>query len=544
MQLKYLGPSALIALLGVPLGLSIVATVPMAWDSAAWAALWADPQTAKALGMTLWTGLASTLLALVGTAMLLASSFNHPRWKALIRVLSPMLAVPHVGFAIGLAALIAPSGWILRLLSPWATGLNAPPPWTTTQDPWGLGLVVVLTLKEIPFILWAAATQLQRADVAQRLSSEMTVARSMGYSRQTSWWRVAWPQLWPRLRWPLLAVLAYGLTVVDVALVIGPTSPPTLAVLAWRWLLDANVERNAQGAATAWLLALLLAATAAVAWQLPKLKLWKARWTSGERGSIQPGNSWLPVAGFWALSGIYGAVMLALLVGSVSGVWAFPALMPQTVTDGAWQSVWMSARTVGTTLTLALASSAFALLWSVAWLEWAPPRWDALLRRVIYLPLVLPSVLWVLGVHAVLLRWNLDATWTGVWLAHSLVTIPYALIALSPAYLGFDPRYRWVSASLGHGCWRFLLRVKWPLLRSALASAAALAFAVSAAQYLPTLFIGAGRFATVTTEAVTLASGAQRSLTSAYAALQWLLPVIGFALAAWVGQARRFPKRS
>jgi putative thiamine transport system permease protein len=329
-----------------------------------------------------------------------------------------------------------------------------------------------------------------------------------------------------------------------VALVIGPTSPPTLAVLSWRWLQDASLARNAQGAAAAWLLALLLALTATAAWQLPKLALWKKRWASGQRGSIQAANAWLRTGGFWVLGGIYLAVMLALLVGSVSGVWAFPALLPQTVTDGAWQSVWMSARTLGTTLTLALASSACALVWSVAWLEWAPPRWDAWLRRVIYLPLVLPSVLWVVGVHAVLLRWNLDATWAGVWLAHSLVTIPYALIALSPAYLGFDPRYRWLSSSLGHGRRAFLLRVKWPLLRSALASAAAVAFAVSAAQYLPTLFIGAGRFATVTTEAVTLASGAQRSLTSAYAALQWLLPVLGFGLAAWVGRPRQFAKRS
>jgi putative thiamine transport system permease protein len=54
-------------------------------------------------------------------------------------------------------------------------------------------------------------------------------------------------------------------------------------------------------------------------------------------------------------------------------------------------------------------------------------------------------------------------------------------------------------------------------------------FAVSVAQYLPTLFVGAGRFNTVTTEAVTLASGAQRSLTAAYAWLQWLLPALVFA---------------
>jgi putative thiamine transport system permease protein len=65
-------------------------------------------------------------------------------------------------------------------------------------------------------------------------------------------------------------------------------------------------------------------------------------------------------------------------------------------------------------------------------------------------------------------------------------------------------------------------------------------FAVSVAQYLPTLTVGAGRYATVTTEAVALAAGAQRSLTSAYAWLLFVLPVLGFALAAWVGRPRRF----
>jgi putative thiamine transport system permease protein len=78
------------------------------------------------------------------------------------------------------------------------------------------------------------------------------------------------------------------------------------------------------------------------------------------------------------------------------------------------------------------------------------------------------------------------------------------------------------------------------LLKRALASAWAVGFAVSVAQYLPTLYVGAGRFATVTTEAVTLAAGAQRSLMSAYAVLQMLLPLLAFALAAWLGRPRQF----
>ncbi|MFO1245591.1 MAG: ABC transporter permease [Ramlibacter sp.] len=531
--------AALLALLiAVPLLWVTLSAVGAALDPGAWAGLRADLQWPRALAMTLWTGVAATALSVALTAWLLAGSFPGPLWQRSVRVLSPMLAVPHAAFAIGLAFLIAPSGWLLRLLSPWATGFEAPPPWPTTQDPWGLGLIAVLVAKEVPFLLWAAASQLQRADTATRLERELDAARSMGYTRQAAWWRVLWPQLWPRLNGPLIAVLAYSLTVVDMALVIGPTSLPTLAVLAWQWLLDADPGLNAQGAAAAWLLAALVGLAALAVRALTRWLHWRQRWVRGTRG--RPGPAQPRTWNLWPLAGAYGAVLAALAVGSVSGVWPFPQFWPVSFSLQGWESVGASARTLWVTLALATASSATALLWAVAWLECAPAAWDARLRRLVYLPLLLPSVLWVVGLHRLSLAWGIDARWPGLWLAHSLAAAPYVLIALSPAYQGFDARYAQIAASLRKGHWAFLLRVKWPLLKAALLAALAVGFAVSVAQFLPTLFVGAGRFNTVTTEAVTLASGAQRSLTAAYAWLQWLLPAVVFAAAAWAGRPRRF----
>ena len=512
----------------------------------AWNALWSDPQLPPALMMTLWTGLAATALAVALAALLLSLSFPGPRWECMVKALAPMLAVPHAAFAIGLAFLIAPSGWLLRALSPWATGFDAPPAWATTQDPWGGGLIAVLVVKEVPFLLWAAATQLRRADTAARWSRELDVATSMGYAPHTAWWRIVWPQLRPRLGGPLLAVLAYSLTVVDMALVIGPTTPPTLAVLAWQWLLDADAAMNAQGAAAAWLLAWVVAALAGALWAVPALLRWRSRWTNGHRGASSRVLHSRPLVllTLAALPAIYLAVMLALAIGSVSGVWPFPRLLPDSFSWQGWQSVAASAQTVWTTCVLALISSVTALAWSVAWLEYAPARLDAQLRRLIYLPLLLPSVLWVVGLHRLALAWGIDGHWSGLYLAHSLAATPYVLIALSPAYLNFDTRYAFIAASLQKSRWHFLSRIKWPLLKASLSAALAVGFAVSVAQYLPTLFVGAGRFATVTTEAVTLASGAQRSLTAAYAWLQWLLPALMFGAAAWVGRPRHFARAS
>jgi len=59
----------------------------------------------------------------------------------------------------------------------------------------------------------------------------------------------------------------------------------------------------------------------------------------------------------------------------------------------------------------------------------------------------------------------------------------------------------------------------------------AIGFSVSIAQYLPTLFIGSGRFATLTTEAVAMSGGGNRKLMSILALLQQGLPLLIFILA-------------
>ena len=609
---------ALAVVAGVPLLAMAAMSLAAGADVQAWRRMIDDPQWPKALTLSIGTGLVSTVLSVVLAAWILSRAFATLRWQALMRTLAPMLAVPHVAFAIGLVLLLAPSGWVLRAFSPWATGLEVPPPWATVQDPWGFGLVLALVGKEVPFLLWTAASQLQRGDTGARWARELAVAQTLGYTRAAAWWRVVWPQLAPRLTAPILAVGAYGLTVVDVALVIGPTSPPTAAVLAWQWLQDTDVAVSAQGAAAAWMLAVAGAAVAGPAWWLHLQWVRRASRGDGLRGdgrrgaclADRPGldrstgfaagrprapgtpgaspsrvfraSSQLAARvtgraahasheghGEWpgrgralaelrqlhlarltrglsravaryALPAGYLAVLAALAVASVAGVWPFPAFWPERWSLAGWQAVVESADTIGFTATLALTSALAALVWAVLWLETAPARWDAWMRPLAYLPLLLPALLWVVGLHRLALWGEVDGTVTGLWVAHTLAVLPYTLIALSPAYLGFDARYRDLVQTLGHGRIAFLLRVKWPLLRAGLASAVAVGFAVSVAQYLPTQFIGAGRYPTITTEAVSLSSGGQRALLGAYAWLQWLLPVGVFGLAAWCGRPRRF----
>ena len=547
----------LILSVGLPMLWAATAALRQALEPAAWLALLADVQLPRALALTLWTGLASTVLSCSLTACLLCEGFVRQPLARWLRGLPVMLATPHAAFAIGLVFLLSPSGWLFRLLSPWLTGFDFPPPWPTTQDPWGLSLILALCAKEIPFLLWVAATQLQREDTRRRWQAEHALAQTLGYSRRQAFWQVVWPQLYPRLAWPALAVLSYSLTVVDMALVIGPASPPTLAVLSWQWLQDADPLTGQQGAAAGALLLLLVAGLGALGGLGGLARCQPARWRRHLAGPTPPGSrqdhhaqdvraqgqGWVGLTLLWLLRGLYAFVLLALGIGSVAGLWPFPQVWPSAWSSQAWQAVWHSSSTLWNSLSLGLVSAALGLLWSVAWLELAPRQWDSRLRPLLYASLLMPGVLWVTGLHALSLQLGIDGQWPGVLGAHGLMVLPYVMLSLTTAYQGFDARHAQLAASLGHGRWYFLWRVKWPLLRSALASAFAVGFAVSVAQYLPTLYVGAGRWNTVTTEAVTLAAGAQRSLTSAYAWLQWCLPVLVFALAAWAGRPRRFSNR-
>lgn len=503
-----------------------------AWDLGVWQALWFDPQWPQALRATLVSSLLSTLLACALAGVLAMLHYPGALWRGLQRRLPLLLALPHAAFAVGLFFLIAPSGWLVRPLAhllQWA----GPPAWVTVQDPYALSLALALAIKESWFLLWVLAAVLGEQSVTRQL----VVGRSLGYSPAQVWWHIVWPQVLPRLLWPVMAVFAYGLSVVDMALILGPGTPPTLAVLAWRWLSDPDPALQARGSAAALVLLALLLCTALC---VHVLMAWRRRQRPYPQGTrrvpAQEGVAarWLrALAGrlpmLLALAGY--AVAAILLLWSLAHSWFFPALVPQGLTLQAWQQAdWAP---FGTTLWLALATSLLCLPAVLVWLEWAPQRWNALL----YLPLIVPALPLVAGQYAALLHWRLDGSALALVWSHMLWVLPYMLLTLSGPYRAVDPRLVRSARSLGCSPWQACVRVKWPSLMRPMLATLAVGFAVGVAQYLPTLFAGAGRFVTVTTEAVALSAGGNRRVLAVQALLQMALPAAAFALAAMASVA-------
>jgi len=320
-----------------------------------------------------------------------------------------------------------------------------------------------------------------------------------------------------------MAVLAYGLSVVDMALILGPGNPPTLAVLIWRWLTDPDPALQARGsAASLSLLMVLMACVLAVrsVWWL--LKQGRA-YPGGQR---KPASSWHWLKLHIALFGAGYAVVGVLLLWSVAQSWFFPALLPAAVSLQAWQQAdWVP---FWTTLWLASAASLLCLPVVLIWLEWGPRH----LHVLLYLPLIMPALPLVAGQYATLLRFQLDGSALALVWSHLLWVLPYMVLTLVGPYQALDQRLISSARALGCSPWRACLAVKWPMLLRPILATLAVGFAVSVAQYLPTLFAGGGRFVTVTTEAVALSSGGNRRVLAVQALLQIALPLAAFALAA------------
>jgi putative thiamine transport system permease protein len=509
-----------------------------AWFQA-WYDLWNHPSTWPALSLTLQTSLLSTALSLLLSGAILSVWQTLSQQRGLTQALILPMALPHAAVAVGLTLLLAPSGWLWR----WVTSsAERPPDIFFPHDEQGWGLVLGLVLKETTFLLLVMLSLLPRVPVRQRVHS----ARLLGFQAWLAWWHTVFPELYGQLRLPLWAVLAFSVGVVDVALILGPTAPPPFAVLVLQWAQDPLLEQQALAAAGA-LLQIAIVLGLIVFWLvMERLLILATRW--GRHRSL-PFLIHKIHNQFTQLSALLGGALfvgslLALGLWSLSHRWPFPERWPQQWTLRTWerygpdvQELWVD------TAMLAFGSTVIALLLVIGWL-FAETGLEKRSRRELWLyaPLLMPQTTFLFGVQILAVRARLDGTFVLLLWMHLLYVLPYVFLIVSDPWRQAEERFPRVSRLLGHGAVRTLWQVQLPLLLPTLLLAGSLGIAVSVAQYLPTVFAGAGRWATLTTEAVSVTAGYDRRVMGVFALAQAALPALvlglGLGLAHW--HSRRY----
>jgi putative thiamine transport system permease protein len=528
-------PRLTLVLMALPVAAGLAGTVaPIFGPDRAVARLMDWPGLPGAVVLSIWTGLASTLISLALVLLIVAALHGGRVFALVTRALSPLLALPHAAAALGLAFLIAPSGWIARALSPWATGWTDPPDLLILNDPWGLSLIAGLVIKEVPFLLLMVLAALPQADAPRR----RVLAASLGYGQVAGWLLAVLPAVWPQVRLPVAAVLAYAMTTVDMGLILGPGLPPTLSVQLAAWMMQPDLSWRAPAAAGAALqLGLVVAVLAAL--RLAEAGIARAgcaRAQAGRRGAALDGVA-RPVATASALLLVGAAAggLAGLALWSVATLWPFPDVLPQGLTLHTWAQGAPGLRAAAAqTLLVAMLATGAALALTLACLE-AKARFalrpGQAAMGLLYLPLIVPQIAFLPGLAVLAIGSGAEGSALAVAAAHLVFVLPYVFLSLSAPWRAWDARIGLAGAALGASANRVFWRLRLPMLLRPVGAAAAVGLAVSIGQYLPTLLIGGGRVVTLTTEAVALSSGGNRRIIGAYAVLQTLLPVAGFALA-------------
>mgnify|MGYP001799361231 FL=1 len=487
----------------------------------------------RAMLLSISTGLLATSISLL-IVMLVTAGWSGTRpFRLLERLLSPLLSVPHAAAAFGLAFLIAPSGWLARLFSPGVTGWERPPDLLIVQDSWGLTMTAGLIVKEVPFLLLITLAALGQAD-AQR---SVTISQALGYGRVTGWLKTVFPRVYAQIRPPIYVVLAYSMSVVDVAVILGPNTPPSLSVQIVKWMSDPDLAMRLEGAAGA-LVQLGLVIGALVFWRLCEVVVGRLgqRWiASGARGRFDP-----LVAELALLAGAASALavllgMVVLTIWSFAGFWGFPDALPDQLT---WRN-WMrfgpgTLEALAETALIAITVALAALVLTIGCLE-AEYRYglsfSARAVWLLYLPLLVPQTAFLPGLQTLMLNIGADEGRFPVMLAHLVFVLPYVFLSLADPFRAWDTRMGTIAAALRASPNGVLWRVRLPMLLRPILTALAVGLAVSVGQYLATLLIGGGRVATLTTEAVALASGGDRRAIGVYGLMQTGAALVPFALA-------------
>lgn len=539
-----------------------------AFSTQVFATLFGLPDIWQMMWLSLFTGIGSTLLAVIAAFCILATFYQSSLLGKIQGVLSPFLVFPHAAAAISLLFVVSPSGIFAAVTTrlnayfshafttPFVNeisemALPAANDGTLLYDSLGLSILIALSLKELPFILLMTLSVMSQPLVKKKLTGYVKVGTALGYSPTASFFKLVLPTIFSQIKLPLLAVLVFATSNVEIPLILGPNNPSTLAVAIMHWFNHIDLSMRLLASSAAVVQVAVSAVAVLLFFGIERLVTY-----TGKR-SLSGGNRYfadavLRTCGFVIMAFyiiLICTVVYTVVVYSFAKQWHFPLLLPEGLTLLHWNTATSALTTplINTLLLGVLVSttSLVLVLFTLESEQLKPARAVAenAFSVSLFLPLLVPGVAFLYGLVWFQQLVFQNAVWFHTYVAHMVYVLPYVFLSMAVAYRKFDNRYAMVAQSLGKTPWQVFYHVKLPSLFSAIMVAWALGLAISFSQYLPTLLASGGTLPTVTTEAVASVSGSSTRLTAVYVIIQAVMPLIGFMIA-WYMPAIATRRRS
>ena len=495
------------------------------------------PGISKSFKLSVFTGLFSTILALFFSQVILLKLFQTNIYNYIRLIIAPLLALPHITMAVGLIFLFSPSGLIFRLISPWLTGFDRPPNLFIIPDEYGIFLILGLLLKETPFFLLLSMSALEQLPARKVFN----VGRTLQHSSFSNWFLLIFPLIYKKIRLVIFIVIAFAASVIDMSLLLAPSTPSTLAIRIFQIFQTSEVNSIFIASNLA-LIQFCIIIALILLWMFLE-KIIKQNFFYIFLIKILIRKKSLFVDSLFIIAMVLFLLSMmgiaSSFLWSISENWHFPNFFPSSFSlNNILIFLYQHQSTVLTSVCISILVSFLSIILILIWVELTETVNFKILyfEWVLFIPLFIPQISFLIGLQSFLVTLNFQSFLLPLIVVELLYVLPYCFIILAPALREIKKEFIKVGSSLGKNRFERLVFIKIPLVSSSLLTSFGIGMIVSLSLYVPVYFIGAGRINTLTVEAVNLALSGSRQDLGLATVFQVIIPILILLIIAYLNK--------
>ncbi len=216
------------------------------------------------------------------------------------------------------------------------------------------------------------------------------------------------------------------------------------------------------------------------------------------------------------------APIIPQIIWSFAFRWFFPALLPTEWSLRPWSYVFSASSKVGeglfNSLVIALLVSALSILVGLPAaraLAFNQFRFKSLIEWLLMVPIIVPGIVSVMGIHIIFILLGLTDTIIGVALVHLIPSVPYLILVMTSVFANYGTDLEDTARTLGASPARVWWFVTLPAILPGLLVATMFTFLISWGQYITTVLIGGGTIITLPMVLFPFISGGNQANASA-----------------------------